>query len=116
MRVSGFSLGGGEFGNQVDLLEGRLRVVHGLQFGRRGLGEVASVAGVPLVVLLDLRDGVTAWNENPKPFIWTKTAEQILEPIGRLLKRINGAGHEPFTAQCSPTKRLPVTVTGAILM
>jgi transposase len=41
----------------------------------------------------DLRDWVTAWNENPKPFIWTKTADQILESIGRLLKRINGAGH-----------------------
>jgi len=29
----------------------------------------------------DLRDWVTAWNENPKPFIWTKTADQILESL-----------------------------------
>jgi len=41
----------------------------------------------------DIRNWVAAWNENPKPFIWTKTAEQILESISRLLKRINGAGH-----------------------
>ena len=41
----------------------------------------------------DIRNWVTAWNENPKPFIWTKTAEQILEPLSRLLQRINGAGH-----------------------
>ncbi|MFT4166247.1 MAG: IS630 family transposase [Microlunatus sp.] len=41
----------------------------------------------------DLRNWVTAWNENPKPFIWTKTAEDILESIARYLKRINGAGH-----------------------
>ena len=41
----------------------------------------------------DIRDWVAAWNENPKPFIWTKTAEQILESLSRLLKRINGAGH-----------------------
>jgi transposase len=41
----------------------------------------------------DIRDWVAAWNENPKPFIWTKTAEQILESIARLLKRINGSGH-----------------------
>jgi transposase len=41
----------------------------------------------------DIRSWVTAWNENPHPFIWTKTAEQILESIGRLLKRISGAGH-----------------------
>jgi ABC-type oligopeptide transport system ATPase subunit len=41
----------------------------------------------------DIRDWVAAWNENPKPFIWTKTAEQILESLSRLLQRINGAGH-----------------------
>jgi transposase/transcriptional regulator with XRE-family HTH domain len=41
----------------------------------------------------DIRNWVVAWNENPKPFIWTKTAEQILESIARLLKRINGSGH-----------------------
>ena len=41
----------------------------------------------------DIRAWVRAWNENPKPFIWTKTAEQILESLARLLKRINGGGH-----------------------
>lgn len=41
----------------------------------------------------DIRAWIVAWNDNPKPFIWTKTAEQILEKLGRLLQRINGAGH-----------------------
>jgi transposase len=41
----------------------------------------------------DIRAWVTAWNDNPRPFIWTKTAEQILNSLRRLLKRINGAGH-----------------------
>jgi len=41
----------------------------------------------------DLRDWVTAWNENPKPFIWTKTAEDILDSIARYLKRINESRH-----------------------
>ena len=41
----------------------------------------------------DIRTWVAAWNENPRPFIWTKTAEQILESLSRLLRRINGAGH-----------------------
>jgi transposase len=41
----------------------------------------------------DIRDWVKAWNADPKPFIWTKTAEQILESLGRLLTRISGAGH-----------------------
>jgi len=39
----------------------------------------------------DIRAWTKAWNENPKPFIWTKTAEQILDSLRRLLKRINGA-------------------------
>ncbi len=41
----------------------------------------------------DIRAWVKTWNENPKPFIWTKTAEQILDSLGRLIKRINGGGH-----------------------
>jgi transposase/transposase-like protein len=41
----------------------------------------------------DIRNWVKAWNEKPTPFIWTKTAEQILESIGRLLNRISDAGH-----------------------
>jgi hypothetical protein len=36
---------------------------------------------------------VTAWNHDPKPFMWTKTAEQILESLGRLMSRISGGGH-----------------------
>jgi transposase/transcriptional regulator with XRE-family HTH domain len=32
---------------------------------------------------------VGTWNEDPKPFIWTKSAEEILESIGRLIRRIN---------------------------
>jgi transposase len=41
----------------------------------------------------DIRAWVKAWNDNPRPFIWTKSAEEILTSLGRLLKRINGAGH-----------------------
>jgi hypothetical protein len=41
----------------------------------------------------DIRSWVAEWNENPKPFIWTKSAERILESLKRLLQRINGAGH-----------------------
>lgn len=41
----------------------------------------------------DIRAWVKSWNEHPRPFIWTKTAEQILERLQRLMQRINGAGH-----------------------
>jgi len=40
-----------------------------------------------------LKKDIRAWDQNPKPFVWTKTAEQILQSIQRLMKRINGAGH-----------------------
>ena len=42
---------------------------------------------------IDLRRWLPAWNENPKPFICTKTAAQILESLGRLLQHINGGGY-----------------------
>jgi len=32
-------------------------------------------------------------NEEPKPFIWTKTADQILESIARFCLRTSGTGH-----------------------
>ena len=41
----------------------------------------------------DIRAWVAGWNTEPKPFIWTKTAEQILQSLGRLLTRTSGAGH-----------------------
>jgi transposase len=41
----------------------------------------------------DIRNWVTAWNENPKPFVWTKTAEQILGKLGRLIQRTSNSGH-----------------------
>ena len=41
----------------------------------------------------DIRAWVAAWNQDPKPFVWTKTAEQILSSLSRLLKRTSGEGH-----------------------
>ena len=41
----------------------------------------------------DIRGWVKDWNTHPKPFIWTKSADEILESLERLLKRISGAGH-----------------------
>jgi hypothetical protein len=34
-----------------------------------------------------------AWNADPKPFIWTKTTDEILERLASYLDRIPGAGH-----------------------
>jgi transposase len=41
----------------------------------------------------DIRNWIEQWNTNPKPFTWTKTADQILDRLASYLQRIPGAGH-----------------------
>ena len=41
----------------------------------------------------DIRDWIEHWNENPKPYSWTKTAEEILESLATYCNRINHSGH-----------------------
>jgi transposase len=41
----------------------------------------------------DIRKWVKAWNDDPRPFIWTKSAKQILDSLAQLLQRTTGAGH-----------------------
>lgn len=41
----------------------------------------------------DIRAWITDWNESPRPYVWTKTADQILDSISRYCDRINASGH-----------------------
>ena len=41
----------------------------------------------------DIRDWTRHWNENPRPYIWTKTAEQILNTLAAYCERISDSGH-----------------------
>ncbi len=41
----------------------------------------------------DIKDWIDHWNDNPRPYVWVKTADQILEALGRYCERISGAGH-----------------------
>ncbi|MGB0097764.1 MAG: IS630 family transposase [Solirubrobacteraceae bacterium] len=41
----------------------------------------------------DIRAWIATWNGNPQPFVWTKTADQILESITRYCTRTNLTGH-----------------------
>jgi transposase len=41
----------------------------------------------------DIRAWVAGWNQHPRPFIWTKTAEEILESLARYCRRISDAAH-----------------------
>jgi transposase len=41
----------------------------------------------------DIRAWITRWNQDPKPFVWRKTAEEILDSLARYCRRISDAGH-----------------------
>jgi transposase len=41
----------------------------------------------------DIRAWIETWNTDPKPFVWTKTADQILDSIARYCQRINDSRH-----------------------
>jgi transposase len=40
-----------------------------------------------------LEEWIKLWNENARPFKWTKTADQIIDRICRYCSRISGPGH-----------------------
>jgi transposase len=41
----------------------------------------------------DIRAWVELWNQDPKPFVWVKTADEILERLAGYLQRIKDSGH-----------------------
>ncbi|CPT34580.1 transposase [Mycobacteroides abscessus] len=41
----------------------------------------------------DIRAWIDTWNDNPRPYVWTKTADQILASIGNYCTRINDSRH-----------------------
>jgi transposase len=42
----------------------------------------------------DIRAWIDTWNDNPRPYVWVKTAEQILASIGNYCTRINDSRHQ----------------------
>src|SRR6266540_22757 len=41
----------------------------------------------------DIRAWIDTWNENPRPYVWTKTADEILDSIAAFCQRTSDAGH-----------------------
>ena len=41
----------------------------------------------------DVHSWVAAWNSDPKPLVWTKTADDILDSLAAYCQRINDSGH-----------------------
>jgi len=41
----------------------------------------------------DIRTWIETWNGDPRPFVWTKSADEILDSIARYCNRINQSRH-----------------------
>jgi transposase len=41
----------------------------------------------------DIRNWITTWNDDPKPYVWVKTADEILDSVASYCKRITDSGH-----------------------
>jgi hypothetical protein len=67
---------------------------------------IATYAGVLLIIdsaytlfsavnqlNVDIRAWIETWNENPRPYVWTKTADEILDSIAHYCTRINDSRH-----------------------
>ena len=40
-----------------------------------------------------IQSWIKAWNQNPRPFVWSKTADEILDTIATYCQRINNSAH-----------------------
>jgi len=41
----------------------------------------------------DIRKWINEWNKHPKPFVWTKSADDILETVAEYCQQITDSGH-----------------------
>ena len=40
-----------------------------------------------------IRTWITNWNDDPKPFVWHKSADEILESLASYCQRISDSGY-----------------------
>jgi hypothetical protein len=44
-------------------------------------------------LVASIRTWITNWNDDPKPFVWHKTADEILDNLASYCQRISDSGH-----------------------
>lgn len=44
-------------------------------------------------LIASIRTWIASWNEHPRPYVWHKTADQILDGLASYCQRINNSGH-----------------------
>jgi hypothetical protein len=62
----------------------------------------------------DIREWIATWNDNPRPFIWTKTADEILNTLADYLTKL-GAGH-PVNGQDLGRSSYTVSLTDPVTL
>jgi len=75
--------------DHLDQLGRDARIVRGLPRRR-----AVDTHGVELrLCRVSIRTWITLWNDNPKPYVWHKTADEILDSLAAYCQRINASGH-----------------------
>jgi len=44
-------------------------------------------------LVASIRTWITMWNDEPKPYVWHKTADEILDSLANYCQRISDSGH-----------------------
>ena len=53
------------------------------------------------------RTWITGWNEDPRPFVWHRTADEILHTLASWCERISDSGHRAWAAFGAPRLIVP---------
>jgi transposase len=64
----------------------------------------------------DIRAWIETWNDDPRPFVWTKTADQILDSIARYCDRINASRHSLVPGRGAPEENRLRTFSVILVM
>ncbi len=71
----------------------RLRREFGSNNVFRDLADIPPASDFPVELERAIRAYLDIHNENPRPFIWTKSADQILANVARFCQRTLDSGH-----------------------
>jgi hypothetical protein len=44
-------------------------------------------------LVVSIRTWIANWNDEPKPYVWRKSADEILDGLTSYCQRINDSGH-----------------------
>ena len=72
----------------------------------RGLERRCGVHKSVQALEADIRAWIENWNANPRPFAWTKTADEILDSLAKYLARISGVASR---IRCKRTGAVPAS-------